>query len=536
VVLFGAPAASAQTLQDRFRLKPPVAHYVVLLDTSGSMKPYFTTVTGALRQFLASLRAPDTIAVLRFDTTWIRLCAGPAGQVDLSTCVPDRVEFGKYTDIGAALQQGIAELQRSAAEILVLLFLTDGRHDPPPFSKYPGLVGPAWTDLERQGNELARRREVLGFAIGLQRYADVALLRRALPPDRTEVVSLAGPGLLQSRLDEIRMRIQRRRLAFAVREELKKGGVTIARAGEPRLVDERLVVPYTVTSQYVHLPVRFRLDRIEGHPAARASIAAGPPAALQPGKTVSFDVGLPAPTFKRWRVGKAVERWAVQLVFHPEVGFLDAQEIRTLGIEPSVRVGGTTQSVAFAQQVGISLLFLAGLPLSALLLALGGRRWLSVPAPSVYGILQISSVGDAREEKRYRLDEFGKASVKVGGQEGDIPVREVLAPRTEQGREGEAGRPRGPGVEMTIEVRRWRGWDSLVVIPSAAGVQVDDRWLVQGREEALEQEVVRVRAGGLDLILSEVGPRRAPSPRWGVMVALAAVVAAGMAVLYRFAP
>jgi len=209
-VLFGAPAASAQTLQDRFRLKPSVAHYVVLLDTSGSMKPYFTTVTGALRQFLASVRAPDTIAVLRFDTTWIRLCAGPAGQVDLSTCVPDRVEFGKYTDIGAALQQGIAELQRSAAEILVLLFLADGRHDPPPFSRYPGLVGPAWTDLERQGNELARRREVRGFAIGLQRYADVALLRRALPPDRTEVVSLAGPGLLQSRLDEIRMRIQRR--------------------------------------------------------------------------------------------------------------------------------------------------------------------------------------------------------------------------------------------------------------------------------------------------------------------------------------
>jgi len=497
------------------------------------MKPHFSFVTGALRRFLSSVRPPDAVTVLRFDSTWIRLCAGRAGQIDLNTCVPDQVEFGNYTDIGAALREGIAELQGSSADILILLFLTDGRHAPPPFSRYSGIVGPAWTELEREGSELARQREVLGFAIGLQRYTDVALLRRALPPDRTEVVSLADPGLLQSRLDQIRMRIQRRRLAFAVREELDKGRVSIAPAGEPRLVGAGLVVPYTVTSQYAHLPVRFGLGGIEGHRAARATFPPGPPLlTLQPGDTVSFDVGLPAPIFKRWRVGKTSERWAIQLVFHPEAGFLDAEEIRTLGIEASVRVEGTSQPVTFGQEVGISILFLAGLPLSAILLTLGGRRWLSVPAPAVYGMLQISSVHHATEEKRYQLDKFGKASVKVGGQDGDIPL--VL--RTEQGREGEAGHPPGPGVGMTIEVRRMRGWDSLVVIPSGAGVQVGDRWLVQGQEEALKQEVVRVRAGSLDLILSEVGPRRSPSPRWGVMVALAAAVAAGMAALYRFAP
>jgi hypothetical protein len=500
------------------------------------MKPHFAAVAGPLRQFISSLKPPDTLTVVRFDTTWVRLCEGLAGEVPVDTCVPDRVEFGRHTDIGAALRQGLAELERSKADILILLFLTDGRHEPPPFSHFPSLVGQAWTDLERGGRRIAREREVFGFVVGLQQYADVALLRRLLPPDRTEVFSLSDPRLLRDRLDAISAKIRRRRLAFAVREELRKGQLVFDQTGQARIAGDRLIVPYSVKSEYAHLPVRFRLDRIEGVPGARVAPQPGQAVTLEPGRSLPFEVALPSPTFGKWRVGKTVERWSAQLALHPDVEFLDAQEVRALGITPSARVRGVSQSVAFGQEVGISVLFLAGLPVSVLLLALGGRRWLSVPAPSVYGILRISSARDTREEGRYRLDEFGKSSVRVGGQEGDIPIREVLAPAMEQGREGDATLPRGPGIEMAIEVRRQRGWDSLVVIPSAAGVQVGDRWVVEGQEEGLEQEVVSVRAGGLDLVLSEVGPRRAPSPRLGLMVALVAAVVAGMAVLFRLAP
>lgn len=512
-LLFVPPSVSAQTLEDLFRPQLPVTHYVVLLDTSGSMRPYFAGVAGSLRQFLSSLKSPDTVTVIRFDTTWVRLCTGTAGEIVVDACAPDRVEFGRHTDIGAALRQGLAEAERSTADILILLFLTDGKHEPPPFSQYPGLAGQAWTELERKGYRLAQQREIFGFAVGLRQYADVALLRRVLPPDRTQVINLSAPGLLQGQLDAIRAKIRQRRLASAVREELRKGRVAINPAGPPRIVGERLIAPYGVRSEYSRLPVRFRLRTIEGRPDARVSLPSGAATTLEPGKAVPLEVFLPVPTSAKWRVGKTVERWEEALTLVPEAAFVHEREIQALGITPAVRVAGTSQTLNVSRQAGIAVTFLGGLLAGVIMVAWGRRRWLSIPPPSAYGVLQLPA-----SNQSYAIEVFRKPVVTLGGPEGDVALPGASEPRA------------------TIQARRQQGWDSLVVIPASIGAQVGDRWVVPGQEEALEQEVVHVQTGGVEVVLSEVGPRRAPSAQWGPMAVLLAGLAVGLVVLHRFGP
>lgn len=159
------------------------ADYVILVDTSGSMEDgqLYDLVKSALSPLLRSLSPRDHVSLLTFDTVPAVRYSGAAGTPGDSALaqLPDRA-MGTATDIGAAVEAGIRELERSdALDIGTLILLTDGQHEPAAGSAYPGTSGDTWNKLAGRGKALGEKHEINSYALALSKETDASLLQMA---------------------------------------------------------------------------------------------------------------------------------------------------------------------------------------------------------------------------------------------------------------------------------------------------------------------------------------------------------------------
>ncbi|MGH3624673.1 MAG: vWA domain-containing protein, partial [Sciscionella sp.] len=148
----------------------------------------------SLRPLLTSLSPRDHLSLITFDTLSTLLYRDAVGSSPTAALrrLP-ATATGDNTDIGAAIDEGLNELERPQAnKIGTIILLTDGRHAPPSNSPYPSDRGPAWDDLARRAQAVSSRHGVNAFALALRPSTDASLLKTVfsqakivnLPPDQ----------------------------------------------------------------------------------------------------------------------------------------------------------------------------------------------------------------------------------------------------------------------------------------------------------------------------------------------------------------
>jgi hypothetical protein len=256
--------------------------FVVMVDLSRSMADNgrYADVKAALRDLFGRLDPVDRVSLVTFaEVPTVVARAGPQaarGAVDRLPVTPD----GAATDIGAAIEEGFALLERSPADrSAALLLLTDGLPQPPAYSKYAALDGPAWSALAGRGQLLAQRVHGIALPLGTGETG-APLLGRTLPG--TVVLQLQGDDLA----DYLAGLPRELRLA-AARERVEKdlaGSVTarwISPPGVPDLGTGPATMAVELRSTTAVLPLV--LDGLQVEATAPDVAATGvPPAVVLP--------------------------------------------------------------------------------------------------------------------------------------------------------------------------------------------------------------------------------------------------------------
>ncbi|UYM23055.1 VWA domain-containing protein [Streptomyces albus] len=161
-----APAAAAEgpSREEIYRelgVADQPVDYAVLVDTSGSMrtKGRYDTVRSTLRGFLGGLSRSDHVALITFDDRPEARYVGSAGDPGkIVGRLPESPDPDGGTDIGAALDLALRELERSdAASVASVVLLTDGRHEPPRSTAYPKASGAPWDALHERAEAVGTR-------------------------------------------------------------------------------------------------------------------------------------------------------------------------------------------------------------------------------------------------------------------------------------------------------------------------------------------------------------------------------------------
>lgn len=289
-----APAASSrdEVLQALGVTAKP-ADYVVIVDTSGTMaeEGRFTRATAAIRSLVGSLNPTDHLSLIGFDTGARVLFRGEVGTnapAILGTL--PAVPTGKDTDIGAGIELGIVELERSGARSSAAIALvTDGKLDTPRDARYADPASPAWRELRARGDALSARHELAAYAIALQSATDAALLKQVFP----KAVDVTGDDL-GKRLGEL----NRELLDFQARERLTADlakSVTVAWSGinwtALAAMGGTTDATLTLTSRYTLIPVEVEGLKATGAGDVIAQVSGLPATVnLAPGKSVDVPV------------------------------------------------------------------------------------------------------------------------------------------------------------------------------------------------------------------------------------------------------
>ena len=470
-----APSATAAETPNRDEIYQDLgvaAHpvdYVVLVDTSGSMaaKGRYDTVRATLRGFLEGLSSADHVALITFDDRpEVRYigAGGDAGKiVSRLPKAPDRTGG---TDIGAALDRGLGELERTdAGDIASVVMLTDGKHDPPRGSKYPKASGAPWTALRERADDLAERTELAGYALplgsgatGADLLGDVVENTLVLRPDSIEDLS----GYLRRAGDNTRARSAALLLA-----EDKGKGVTASwtDTGVHDLTDGSATASVTLRSTTRHVPLSVSGLRLsaDGVPLEVTGVPKLPKQlALEPGESRKYDVrlaggpqtgGLPYP---RTEDGRAALRVSGQVSSPWQRALTPDVDLKVPG---AVRVAGGPLPVR--AEVG-SVYFPAALFAAlAAALAAGWLWWRSVNRPQLRGVLTAVPVfGEgipqriALSGRRVNFSPRGGGRGTVHGRRrrtADGPRVDLLIRYTPEGTSGRPDRVTcGPGSQVVV--------------------------------------------------------------------------------------
>ncbi|MFJ9608972.1 VWA domain-containing protein [Kitasatospora sp. NPDC101176] len=236
------------------------ADHIVLVDTSPSMAQQgrYETVRQTLRTFLSGLTSADHVALYTFDSTVVPRYIGAADDpAAILARLPAAPPAKGDTDIGAALDAALAELERGdALPVASVVLMTDGENAPPTGTRYPTAGTTAWTAaLHERAAKLAGRTDLVGYALPLATGATGAGLLRQVVTDTRELVpgSIQDLGAyLQRAGDDTRLRQARAILAADLGQ-----GVDAAWTGPDTLdlTHGEVAGAITFTSRTGHLPL-----------------------------------------------------------------------------------------------------------------------------------------------------------------------------------------------------------------------------------------------------------------------------------------
>ncbi len=251
-----APAVGVDEVVGALGLASEPADYVLLVDTSGSMNTdgRYVKVRSQLRTLLGGLDSDDRVSLLTFDSTVVKRYRGELGTN------PEKVlshlpatASGDHTDIGAAIDEGLVQLESADTHRLAaLILITDGVVDTLPTSRYAKADSPSWKKLKTRAGALESNHELAAYAVSLIRTTDAGLLKKAVPQAREVSADEVGSRFAQVAGDLVRLQA-----AKALKDELATP-ITVALTGDlgGSLANGTTVpVQLDITSPYPHIPV-----------------------------------------------------------------------------------------------------------------------------------------------------------------------------------------------------------------------------------------------------------------------------------------
>lgn len=255
-VVQAAPTVSVDEVVGALGLASEPADYVVVVDTSGSMNTggRYPEVRKQLRTLLTGLDSDDRVSLLTFDTTVVKRYRGEVGtNAEGVLAHLPATATGNHTDIGAAIDGGLAELESADTHRLAaLILITDGVLDTVPTATYAKVDSASWKKLKTRAGKLAKNHELAAYAVSLTATTDAGLLTKAIP-SATEV----SADEVGARFAEVAGDLVRIRAAKALKDELSTP-ITVAIAGDlgGSLANGTTVpVQLDLTSPYPHVPV-----------------------------------------------------------------------------------------------------------------------------------------------------------------------------------------------------------------------------------------------------------------------------------------
>ena len=260
-----------------FSVKSVSAHYLLVIDTSLSMSNKLPTVKPAVDQLIKSVGKNDRLTLIVFDNSAKTLFRQAKKDNSKATqLVPSQANStGKKTDMAIAFKQVISEMKKSSASLQVILFVTDGKDDPPPNSRFYPRTDKVWFSLNNQAKAL-KGKTVIAQGIGLEKATDAGLIKKVFSEAQT--VSLSA-SQLKDYLSELRTQIQQQRLKAKIKQELQQGVKVSLISGQKVIFSSKkrkVTVKYKVHSQYQKLPVTISIKKANIKLAKNSSSAVKP--------------------------------------------------------------------------------------------------------------------------------------------------------------------------------------------------------------------------------------------------------------------
>ncbi|MEI7832007.1 MAG: vWA domain-containing protein [bacterium] len=244
VVVLPVQAQTSQLdeLVVRYNAASVKADYLIAIDVSGSMNETlegsgtsrFDAVKEAAVHFIEQVDAGEYVSIIGFGTYAYDLVV----PREMPSRASDREAFLQeirnipapssattpafaHTDIGLALEHIIDSLNRPGhSDIRFAYFLTDGKHEPGPGTRYPTTAGPEWDQLtelaaKRFGNQIPRV-----FALELNNKTDSMLVRNVFP---YALITPYSPTALQNFFLRSKQEVLRSKVSLLISQQLHQG-------------------------------------------------------------------------------------------------------------------------------------------------------------------------------------------------------------------------------------------------------------------------------------------------------------------------
>jgi uncharacterized protein YegL len=337
-----------ELLFERFPPQQARADFVIVLDTSGSMREggLFEQVVQAVATFIEALSPEDYLSILAFDSH-VRYLVIPQEIGKNKRALQQRIlslpePSGQKTDIGAALEKTVDELNRPNANPLqFVVFITDGRHDPPQESEYPTALHENFSLLKEKAKRTLFDHVIAVTGLGLNRSTDIELLRKVFEDAMPLTVDKTGLANFFSRL---KAEIKIRKLRLQVIQELKRGGISIVllEEGKKRIkAGGKTSIRFKLKSNYEHLDTAVFIEEMEipSDEHFQCEIAEGVRSVNIPskGESPAITLILQDTQRNRWFSLRKVQTSKVTIRCHLLINLLPEAGLLKLNIEPKVK-------------------------------------------------------------------------------------------------------------------------------------------------------------------------------------------------------
>jgi hypothetical protein len=285
IFAFAAANSNFTPLYKLYNIKEVKTHYVIVVDTSLSMKPIFSTVRESLLKFSSFLSPQDSLTFITFANQPHKIYARQFNKKALNKVLPPGPDpKGTHTDIGAAFKEAIASF-KPKQEINVLIFITDGLNDPPPQSHFQQPE--VWQKLKEEVQKL-NLKHLSVFGLGLNQQTDVAQLQKVFPQPQ---LMTGSPKQLNQYFQRLKTAIKQEKLKAKVEKELKTGQVKFKVKQVKTVNRSQAQLTLAAKSSYQKLTTKLSLQqlKLEVNKAKPTKVTVIPVnAEIKPGEAKSF--------------------------------------------------------------------------------------------------------------------------------------------------------------------------------------------------------------------------------------------------------
>ncbi len=287
-----APSVDVDQVVAALGLASEPADYVLLVDTSGSMKQgdRYSLVRKQLRKLLAGLDADDRVSLLTFDSKVVKRYRGDVGtNPDAVLSHLPATASGDRTDIGAAIDGGLTQLESADTHRLAaLILITDGVMDTLPNSRYAKVDSASWKKLKTRTVSLEQDHELAAYAVSLISTTDAGLLKKAMPQATEVSADDVGTRFAQVAGDLVRLQA-----AAALKDELSAPLKVVLTGNLGTALAEGTTVPLQldISSAYPHVPVVLSDLMLQASDGLQLVVTGLPESiSIEPGATASATV------------------------------------------------------------------------------------------------------------------------------------------------------------------------------------------------------------------------------------------------------